>query len=484
MAVFKDKKIATQALSGEGHYSGGSWKKLLVTGVLSLSICSTLILGTYVFLHRPDANLAPASREVPVARTSPAPSIPTSHESAKPIDDRRAEIVTLQTEETKKAPAPLAPKIETKKPAPAPVASAPVRTGLFDEARAALRSGKHEAALEALKKNTAALKNDSPEKIEAALLRGRALLSLGRVDDARAEFEPLAHLSKTTEAGADALLGMSWCQAGFLTRCRESELEQVREGAESWGAAMAALESARRAEEAAAGDLGKLEAARALYQQALDTGKLDEQSDNDCLARLTKLTNDIVLNAKTPCSEPKAAFHKVEAGDTVEKIARKYKVNTGQLKTLNRLNDKMVIRYGQVLKVLPGDVMYKVSRTSLTATLYIDNVFIRRYPVGIGPGNATPVGSYTIDTKVSNPDWWYDGKRVPFGDPANILGTRWMGFAASDLIPQGAGLGVHGTAFPESVPGRESKGCVRMHNKDVEELYDLMPQGGKVTIVD
>lgn len=477
MAVFKDKNIVAQALSGDVQFPRSSWKKWVVTIALSLSVCTTLVLGTYVFIHRPDANLAPASREIattPIARPTPVPSIPTSHESAKPVDERRAEIVTLQEE-----PKKLAQKMETQKAA-VPVSAPATKSGPLAEVRAALRAGKHEQVLEALKQNTAT----TPEKIEAAILRGRAYLAVGRVDDARAEFEPLANLPKTTEAGNDVLLGLSWCQSGFLTRCRESELEQVREGAESWGAAMASLESARRAEEAAAGDLGKLEAARALYQQALDTGKLDEQSDNDCLTRLTKLTNDVVLNAKTPCSQPKAAFHKVEAGDTVEKIARKYKVNTGQLKTLNRLNDKMVIRYGQVLKVLPGDVVYKVSRTTLTATLYIDNVFIRRYPVGIGPGNATPVGTYTIETKVSNPDWWYDGKRVPFGDANNILGTRWMGFAANEHTPQGAGLGVHGTALPESVPGRESKGCVRMINKDVEELYDLMPQGGKVVIVD
>jgi len=245
---------------------------------------------------------------------------------------------------------------------------------------------------------------------------------------------------------------------------------------------MATLEEARRVEEEAKGDLAQLEKARGLYQQSLDLERLDQEAEKQCLERLTELTNRIVLDPKTACNAPKAVFQKVEPGDTADKIARKNKVNIGQLKRINRLNDKYVVRFGQTLKMLPGDVVYKVNRARLIGTLYIDGVFIRRYPVGIGPGNSTPLGTYTIDKKVMNPDWYYDGKRVPFGDKENILGTRWMGFAVTDNGGQGGGLGVHGTSFPESVPGRESKGCVRMINSDVEELYDLMPQGGKVVI--
>ncbi|MCY3023309.1 MAG: L,D-transpeptidase family protein [Planctomycetota bacterium] len=246
--------------------------------------------------------------------------------------------------------------------------------------------------------------------------------------------------------------------------------------------ARAALEEARRVEESASGDVAALERARKLYQQALDTGRLEEKDDAQCLARLVDLTNRIVLDPKTPCSAPAAVFHKVDVGDGVEKIARKYKVNQGQIKRINRLNDKLIVRLGQTVKMLPGDVVYKVDRTRLTGTLYIDGVFIRRYPVGIGPGNATPPGSYAVANKVVNPDWHVDEKRIPFGDPANILGTRWMGLDPFACVQ--AGLGIHGTSLPDSVPGRASKGCVRMLNKDVEELYDLMPQGGTVRIAD
>jgi lipoprotein-anchoring transpeptidase ErfK/SrfK len=481
MGVFKDKHVAAQALSGNVQFPQSSWKQKLFIAAFVLFVCTTLALAGYIVVSKRGGELASASAkraannaEPAAAPVNPAPAAPAK--AAEP--EVRAEIIKLPLDTAPKKVVPTS--AETQRPAPVAAAL----PGTFGEAKKLLREGRANEALSWLKDNAPAGAGDSPEKMEAAILRGRALLQLGKTEDARKEFEPLAFLSADSELGANALMGNYWAQAGYMTRCRESELEQVGNGADSWGAATAAFESGRRIEESAAGDLNKLENARALYQQAFDTGKLDEQAEADCLARLTKLTNEVVLNARTPCAAPKAVFHKVESGDTVEKIARKYKVNTGQIKYINKLNDKMTVRFGQVVKMLPGDVVFKVNRTTLTGTLYIDGVFIRRYFVGIGPGNATPVGTYIINTKMPNPDWWYDGKHIPFGDPNNILGTRWMGFAANENTPQGAGLGVHGTAYPESVPGRESKGCVRMHNDKVEELYDLMPQGGKVVIVD
>jgi LysM repeat protein len=247
---------------------------------------------------------------------------------------------------------------------------------------------------------------------------------------------------------------------------------------------IAGLDEAKRTEAGASGDIAALEHARSLYQQALDGGKLDQASEKQCLERLLDLTNRLVLDPKTACTAPQAVFHKVESGDAAEKIARKYKVNQGQLKRINHLNDKLTVRYGQVLKMLPGEVLFRADRTRLTGTLYIDGVFVRRYPIGVGPGNATAKGVYHIERKVVNPDWYYDSKRIPYGDPANILGSRWMAFSETDNGGLGGGLGIHGTSLPQSVPGRESKGCIRMLNPDVEELYDFMPQGGKVEITD
>jgi lipoprotein-anchoring transpeptidase ErfK/SrfK len=475
MATWKDDEAATEALRGGAIKTkrGVGMKKYIgfaaAAAILALAVVAVRFL-------RPGA-LSVAAREVPAIKEPDSPARQQAPEApaAKPtrpiIADTPVIIMPPVTIEVKHKPAN---PLENDRP----------ELGKFSEARAALRAANFEAALASLKALNAHPLDES-EKQEAVVLEARAQLASGNIEDARKKFEPMAFLSSETAAGADALLGNFWCQAGSLSRVRSSELQLVLRGPrQSWGNAMAALEEGRRTEEKAAGDMPALEQARALYQQAFDANQLDDKHEKDCLARLQDLTQRIILDPKVACASPKAVFHKVEAGDVVERIAKKYKVNQGQIKALNRLTDKLTVREGQVLKMLPGDVVYKVSRSRLTGVLYIDGVFIHYYRVGIGPGNATPQGLYTIDKKLVNPDWYYDGRRVPFGEKENILGTRWMGFATAENGGQGAGLGVHGTAFPESVPGRESKGCVRMHNKDVEELYDLMPQGGKVRIVD
>ena len=523
MAVWKDEKVAREALSGVRRVSPENGrKKYALLGLAVLLSC----LGVYsVCKLRPSGTGAvPLSKQVALNAQSPTgdsekpaqpakPDNPTdspttttivsnptqstvsqppakAQTAAKPADEASTAVrvmppVTLGESRNSKKTAPIldtevstASKAPTSKTEVSAVARSP-----YASAYSALNAGKPETVFEILKSAPTAAEN-SQEKKEYMVLEGRALLAMGKMAEARQKFEPLAFASADTAIGADALMGNFWCQAGKLTLCRDSELEQVRGGADSWGMATASFEQARRMEEDAKGELPKLERARALYQQAVDSGRLEDAAEAECLKHLIALTNQIVLDSRSPCTAPKAVFHKVEPGEGVEKIARSLKVNQGQIKRINKLNDKLIVRYGQLLKTLPGEVLYKVSRSKLTGTLYIDGVFIRRYPVGIGPGNATPVGTYIVDKKVINPDWWYDGKRVPFGDPLNILGTRWMGFSESTENGQGLGLGVHGTAHPESVPGRESKGCVRMHNSEVEEIYDFMPQGGKVQIVD
>jgi len=474
MATWKDDEIAAEALRGVIKARRPLPRKYLLLGVPIVAV--SMLAGMFFFRKRPEGattgvEIVPAA--VSVAQANAEETLRGTVEAPAPAP----------------APASTAPRIESDTPPPVskPVSATPTearpRDVTLNNARECLRVGDASGAIYQLNlKRAHAL--EGAEEQEAQVLLARGELAAGNMADARKKFEALAFMPSGTPAGTDALMGNYWCQAGTLARCRESELGQVAGGPESWGRAVALFEQARRIEDKSGGNLGKLEEARELYQRALDTRSLEQATEKDCVVRLTDLANRIVLDAKYACAAPNAVFHKVEAGEVLEKIAKKNKVNQGQIKQINRLSDKMSVRQGQVLKMLPGDVLYKVDRTHLHASLYIDGVFIRRFPVGIGPGNATPVGTYTVSTKVANPDWYYDGKRIPFGHADNILGTRWMGFSTTETHGQGAGLGVHGTAYPESVPGRKSKGCVRMLNKDVEELFDYMPQGGKVEIFD
>lgn len=101
---------------------------------------------------------------------------------------------------------------------------------------------------------------------------------------------------------------------------------------------------------------------------------------------------------------------------------------------------------------------------------------IRLYP--IGPGTVytpTPVGYYKIRSKDVNPSWTNpkDGETIPSG-PECPLGYRWMQIQGN--------YGIHGTNRPDSIGHYVSNGCIRMQEKDVEELFDMVKIGTPVEI--
>ncbi|MFZ5815279.1 MAG: L,D-transpeptidase [Bacillota bacterium] len=113
--------------------------------------------------------------------------------------------------------------------------------------------------------------------------------------------------------------------------------------------------------------------------------------------------------------------------------------------------------------------------------LYENGRLLREYPVATGKEpSLTPEGSFTIVNKIVNPSWTNPrtGRTIPGGSPENPLGSRWLGLS----IGGGSTYGIHGTNQPGSIGGYISLGCVRMHNRDVEELFRLVPVGTPVVI--
>ena len=101
------------------------------------------------------------------------------------------------------------------------------------------------------------------------------------------------------------------------------------------------------------------------------------------------------------------------------------------------------------------------------------------------PGWITPDGEWTLYQKRENPTWYNPaldswGAGLPAvvpGGPGNPMGTRALYITAPGLIR------IHGTTTPSSIGTYASHGCIRMHNADVEQLYELVPVGAKVIIV-
>lgn len=188
--------------------------------------------------------------------------------------------------------------------------------------------------------------------------------------------------------------------------------------------------------------------------------------------------------ALRPYDMPEKVDHVVERGDSLDKISKKYGVTVQSVEIGNAVKNPDLIKAGDHLRVLDVDFSIEVSKANHELLVLMNGKFFKRYKVGLGKFDKTPLGTFEIYDRIIEPVWWRpDGKEIPFGHEENILGTRWMAIKATGSTVPVKGYGIHGTWDEASIGKSESAGCVRMRNADVEELYNLVPLGTTVTIL-
>ena len=175
-------------------------------------------------------------------------------------------------------------------------------------------------------------------------------------------------------------------------------------------------------------------------------------------------------------NETNSDVYVVQMGDTLDKIARQYGVTSGLIRLGNGLPGD-VIRPNQSLKIMKEKWRLVADKTTNTMSLIAGEQVVKTYPIGTGKESSTPVGEFKIVNRLKNPTWYHEGTVAPPGSPENPLGTRWMGFDVESY-------GLHGTIDPESIGQSQSLGCIRMLNPEVEELFELLPLGTPIKVVE
>ncbi|MFH1876505.1 MAG: L,D-transpeptidase family protein [Candidatus Omnitrophota bacterium] len=229
---------------------------------------------------------------------------------------------------------------------------------------------------------------------------------------------------------------------------------------------------AARAQGDAALAQGDLVAARALYKQAMELG-----TDADRMQETKKRIEDINMKILlSPIIDICSVAYAVKPGDNLAKIAKEHNTTIGLIKRANNLTSD-VIRPGQALKITTCTFSIVVDKSQNLLFLKVRDEVVKTYVVSTGKNNSSPIGTFTIINKLPNPTWFRAGAVVSADSPENILGSRWMGFNLK-------GYGIHGTTLPQELGTQVTLGCVRMKNEEVEELYDIVPEGTEVMIVD
>lgn len=205
--------------------------------------------------------------------------------------------------------------------------------------------------------------------------------------------------------------------------------------------------------------------------------------------QLPKKGNDIVGQVQTAV---------VQRGDNFASIASRYNVTyTGLMESNPNVNPSNP-GIGTVLivpsaYVLPDEPRKGIIINLAELRLYYypahENV-VMTYPVGIGVENwVMPTGAMKIVEKKKDPTWY-----VPKSVHAELAAK---GFNLPNMIPPGPDnpLGgymlrlsdrtflIHGVVDPTTVGRRSSSGCIRMYPANIVELFNTVPVGTPVRVI-
>ena len=191
------------------------------------------------------------------------------------------------------------------------------------------------------------------------------------------------------------------------------------------------------------------------------------------------------------------------SNETLLDIARRYDLGQNEILLANPTVDRWLPEENSVV-VLPNRfILPNVARTGLVLNLpemrlyYFpkpkpgENPIVITHPVSVGRMDwKTPLGKTSIISKKKDPDWRppqsLKDEAIAAGDeplpdivkagPDNPLGRYAMRLG----IP---GYLIHSTNKPYGVGMRVTHGCLRMYPEDIERLYEGIPVGTPVQLV-
>ncbi len=174
-----------------------------------------------------------------------------------------------------------------------------------------------------------------------------------------------------------------------------------------------------------------------------------------------------------------------------------------QKKTVKKATTKPVVKKTIPIKAVakvdttPNPYYIIIDKSDYEMQVYDDTGWLATYPVVFGSKDLTdklyegdkrtPEGEYTITIKKTNKQWGLE-LLLDYPNQQNIANFNQR--KAQGKIPKGKKIG-NGIAIHGTRPGSEwtvdnyinwTDGCISVKYSEMKELYDLIPQGTKVTI--
>lgn len=181
--------------------------------------------------------------------------------------------------------------------------------------------------------------------------------------------------------------------------------------------------------------------------------------------------------------------------DTFVYLARDYKLGYVEMRAANPGVDPWIPGAGTRLTLPTRHILPDAPHQGLVINLPEMRLYYYRnpneppvtFPIGIGrEGLETPLGVTKVVRKVEGPVWTPTArmrredpklKPVVAPGPDNPMGSHalYLGFPL---------VAIHGTNRAFGIGRRISSGCIRLYPEDIIALYNMVPEGTRVNIID
>lgn len=191
----------------------------------------------------------------------------------------------------------------------------------------------------------------------------------------------------------------------------------------------------------------------------------------------------------------KNQFYKAGEEDTFLDIARHFDVGYVEMRAANPTIDPWAPPPGQDILIPGFQLLPRARQQGIVVNLAKMRLYYFRdpgrepisFPMGIGSeGLDTPTGVTKIVRKTAGPSWYPTARmreaktwlpRMVAPGAANPLGTHALYLGWPTYL-------IHGSNKPWGVGRRVSSGCMRLYPENIVELFEMVPVGTRVAIVD
>jgi L,D-transpeptidase ErfK/SrfK len=187
--------------------------------------------------------------------------------------------------------------------------------------------------------------------------------------------------------------------------------------------------------------------------------------------------------------------YKVQNNESLVEIARRFDLGFNAIVDANPNVDPFIPKAGTLITIPTAWILPNVSmRPAIVINIPEFRLYflpedssgaVMTFPLGIGDeGTDTPVGTFKVIEKIANPAWYVPKsirgeaglpKVVPPG-PDNPMGSHALRLSMATVL-------IHGTNRPWGIGRRSSHGCLRLYPEDIVHLFELVPKGMQVVIM-